>query len=113
MTAEEWEKTKIPLPDENPITLLMADSSLDWIKEHTSLDVTFPEKMPPGAKLFVLKYIDVMSQDTGVTSESIAGMSQSFDTSEKENLLMQYARNLMGQYLNSDVHFVPAKSRWV
>ncbi len=113
MTADEWEAAGVPLPNEQPETVLMANAALDWIGEHTSLDIENPKAFPSGAKLFVLKYIACMSQSFGVTSESLAGMSQSFDASDKGGQLMQYARELMGQYLNSDIRFVPAESRWV
>ena len=110
MTAADWTAAGIPLPDEQPGTLLMADAALEWIGEHTTLDVSEP--LPPGAKVFVLKYIGLMQQSAGVTSESLAGMSQSFDTTDKGTQIMQIARELMGAYMKSDVHFVSAKGRW-
>ena len=115
MTAADWEAAGVPLPDEQQETLLMADAALEWIGEHTTLDVSAP--LPPGAKVFILKYLEVMQMGVGVTAETIGGgagtnLSQSFDTSSKGNLLMQYAHELMGAYMKSDVHFVPAKGRW-
>lgn len=110
MTAVDWAAAGVPLPDEQPETLLMADAALEWIADHTTLDVSVD--LPPGAKVFVLKYIALMRQTAGVTSESLAGMSQSFDTTEKGLQFMQLAHELMGAYMKSDVHFVSAKGRW-
>lgn len=110
MTAAEWAAAGVLLPDEQPQTALLADAALEWITEHTTLKSA--AELPPSAKVFLLKYMVLMQQSTGVTSESLAGMSQSFDTTEKGLQLVQLARELMGAYMNSDVHFVSAKGRW-
>ncbi|WOC33050.1 MULTISPECIES: hypothetical protein [Caproicibacterium] len=117
MTADEWSAAGIPLPDEQPETLLMTDAALGWIAEHTTLDVENPQGLPASAKLFVLKYLEVMQLSAGVTAETIGGgagtnLSQSFDTASKSDLLAQYAAELLGTNLKADVHFVSAKGRW-
>lgn len=110
MTAADWETAGVPLPDGQPETILLANAALEWIGEHTTLDVS--KELPSGAKVFVMKYIALMQQTDGITSESLAGMSQSFDTTEKDLQLLRLARELMSTYMKSDVRFVSAKGRW-
>ena len=60
------------------------------------------------------KYGEIMSVSAGVSSESIAGLSQSFRTSDIGTLLRQYAKELIGQeYMKSDVTVFPFVDRWV
>jgi hypothetical protein len=59
-----------------------------------------------------MKYFDVMMMGAGVTSESIGGLSQSFDSTSKDNLLWQYAESLLGKWLKSQMSFVQAKRKW-
>ena len=102
---------------EDGVTSLMAESALNWVLENTTLkfDITNTEEMealPASVKLFVLKYLEVMSVRSGVSSESIEGLSQSFNSSDKAGLLFELAETLLGKWLVSPVSFVPAVSRW-
>lgn len=100
---------------------LLGNAALEWMKENTKLefdpaDVSSLTGLTAGAKFFIQKYEEVMSLSAGITSESIAGMSQSFDT-DKTSLLLKYARDLIGsKYVTgglASARFVPAKKHWM
>lgn len=119
MTVEILKQCGIPLDSDNDdaVSVLYAESALDWILNNTTLnfDKNDPEAiqaLPAGAKLFVVKFMAVMMTDNTVTSESLGGMSQSFSTSSKYDLLMDLARELIGKYLKSDFKFIAAENRW-
>ena len=113
MTVSDFTNAGIPIEDTN-LALLYAESALDWIKNNTTLqiDKSNLEALPSGAKLFVLKYADIMQADTTVTSESLGGMSQSFSAESRYSLLNDIASELLGEYMVSQVKFVAAQSRW-
>lgn len=93
-------------------TEIMLNAGIEWLEENTTIDTADIEKFPSGAKLFLIKFCDIQKLHTGVSSESIEGLSLSFDTSNKSDLLWQLADELLGKYLKGQVHFVAATSRW-
>ena len=98
-------------------TLLMVESSLQWVLDNTTLefDITNEDEikaLPSQVKLFVLKYLEVMSISAGVSSESIEGLSQSFNTGDKAALLWDIASSLLDKWLVSPVKFIPATTAW-
>lgn len=114
MTGEEC---GLPIKD-TPQNILAMKAALEWMLNNTTLtfDTTNIEEikaLPSGARLFILKFVDIMSMGTGVTSESIAGMSQSFDTSSQKMLIMRYAAELLGGYMKSSLQVNQASNRWV
>lgn len=116
MTYTEIVSTGIPI-DNTSMSCLMVQSALEWIKENTTLplDISNIESikaLPFGAKLFILKYVEIMSVGAGVTSESISGLSQSFDSISKGESIRQYARELLGKALKSEFSVVSAMNRW-
>lgn len=48
----------------------------------------------------------------GVTSQSISGLSQSFNSSDIEITVKSYADDLLGEYLKSDVSFIQINGKW-
>jgi hypothetical protein len=117
MTVEELKTLGIPLARYSEIDVLYVESALEWILENTTLvfDKSNPEEikaLPSGAKLFVVKYRELMNLPIGVTGESVDGLSQSFSDSLKKDRLLEYAYELMGGYMKSGVLFVPATNRW-
>ncbi len=74
--------------------------------------------LPPGVKLYILRYVDIASNDhTGIVSESLQGVgSQTFDTRSQAALLDELAKSLLGTVcpaLSSErTAFFPAKARW-
>lgn len=117
MTAKELISAGIPLTAEDAYTALKAEAALDWMAEHTTLkfdkgNADTIVALPACAKLFVCKYVDILSLKTGVSSQSIEGLSMSFDTTDKTALIWQLANSLLGGYMKSQVSFVQAKRRW-
>ena len=117
LTIDDLQEIGLPLTNANDYTVLIANSAFDWILSNTTLvfdinDVAALKDLPPTVKLFVMKFIDVMKMGTGVTSESIGSLSHSFDTSSKSALIWQYAEELLGGYLRSQVKVRPATRRW-
>ncbi len=103
-----------------PITdreILVIESGLEWVKNNTTLEFDMNKDedliaLPSAVKLFLVKYFDLMMLNVGVTSESIEGLSQSFDTGDKSAMLWQFAEELLSPYLKSRVRFITAKKVW-
>jgi hypothetical protein len=118
MNAEELIAAGIPLSGNDAMELLRAEAALDWMAESTTLqfdkaDAKSLEALPACAKLFVVKFGETMRLRSGVTSQSIEGMSQSFDSgSSTDDLIMSLAKSLLGKYLKSQVTVFQAKRRW-
>lgn len=116
ITLENLKAAGIPLSGTDASELLKAVAALEWISENTTLEVNTEdpaelEKLPATAKLFVSKYVEILSLKTGVSSQSIEGLSLSFATTDKSTMLWQLAQSLLGKYLRQ-VRFHPAKRRW-
>ena len=103
----------LPLDIENPEVVIMAESALSWIAENTSIVFDPEAELPSNVKLFVIKYCELMSVRTGVASESVGGMSQSFSTTGGTgSLLADLAKQLFGSAYKSRNKFVSAVNRW-
>ena len=113
LTREQAESLKlgVPLTDGN---LLKAGGAFEWIAENTTLTVDMDalEALPASVRLFIVRFIDIMSTRAGVQSESAEGLSQSFSSTDKGTLIWQYAEELLGKWLKSRVRFVTAHKRW-
>lgn len=117
MKAEDLIAAGIPISGNDASEVLRAEAALDWMAKNTTLqfdkaDTESIEALPACAKLFVEQYSDLLGQRVGVSSQSIEGLSMSFDTTDKATMLWQIARNLLGPYLKSQVRVFPAKRRW-
>lgn len=119
MTAEEIKDCGIPIDDMSASTMLTVESALEYVKANTNLkfdltDIDSIKALPSCVKLFVVKYNELISRETGVTSESIAGMSQSFETGDKDTLLYSLLCSLCGQYTNaSRFECAPRTGRYI
>lgn len=117
-TPAELEAINLPIEDTgSKETSLYIDAALDWLLENTifdfdKTDIELVKLLPSGAKLFLCKYKEIMSQNILVTSESISGLSQSFNNASKQQMLLQLARELMPGYMKSDLQFIPSVKRW-
>ena len=116
ITAQDLVTIGLPVDNPSPYTVLAVNSGFDWLKENTTLEINTDSveslsNLPAVAKLFVLKFVDVMNLRTGVTSQSIDTLSRSFE-SNKSALIWQYAYELLGGYLKSQVKVYPAKRKW-
>ena len=91
---------------------LWAESGLGWLKVHTTLPLEqlSLEQLPAGAKLFLQKYADVM-ESSGIASESIEGLSQSFTGDNAESQLLTLAQNLLPEWFRA-IQFMPKQQRW-
>ena len=115
MTATELKEAGVPIEAEDALTVLKAESVIEYIANNTTLDVSSEaaiKALPAQAKLFIVKYCALMNAETGVSSESLGGMSQSFDTSNRDGLLLDLASSLLGPYMKSQMHFTQASRRW-
>lgn len=97
-------------------TLIRA--ALEWLRENTSIpvDLNDPEvyaSLPARAQLFAQKFADLMGRKTGLVSQSIEGLSQSFgENSDVNATIWQLARALLPGDLKSQVRVYPARRRW-
>lgn len=97
--------------------LLYVESALDWLQDNTTLkfdknSVESLKALPAGAKLFIMQYRQITEADSTVASESINGLSQSFNTSDKSALIYNTAQQLLGKYLKPTFSFVSATKKW-
>lgn len=117
MNADILISAGITVPDSDAMAVLKAEAALDWMLANTTLafskdDAQSIAALPACAKLFVVKYSEAMSLREGVASQSIEGLSMSFNTADKDTVLWQLARSLLSGYLKSQVRVYPAKRRW-
>lgn len=117
MTKEQVERLNLGLEPIDARSILLVESGLNWVNDNTDLNIDYNSdeslnSLPASIKLFVIKYIDLMLMPTSVTSESIEGLSQSYNTSNKSDLIWQYAYELLGNHICSQMSFVSAKKRW-
>lgn len=117
MKKEQVEKLKLGITPIDDRTVILVESGLNWVLHNTTLEFdvnsdTDLEALHPNVKLFLIHYFDIMSMPAGVSSESISGLSQSFDTTTKTNLIWQFAYELLDEWLKSQMSFYQAKKRW-
>lgn len=117
MTVEELQELGIPLPRYTAVDVLYVESALDWILSNTTLEFNKSnlesiKALPSGAKLFVVKFRELMTLPVGVTGESVDGLSQNFSDTLKKDKLLDLAYELLGEYMKPAISFVPAKERW-
>lgn len=118
MTADDFVSAGIPLNQNDAVAALRAEAALEWIAEHTTItfdkmDADSIKSIPACAKLFIVKFCETMRIKAGVTSQSIEGLSQSFDATESTStLIWSLANSLLQGYLKSQVRVFPAKRRW-
>lgn len=96
---------------------LVVRAGLEWLAEHTTIpvDVEKPEsliELPARAQLFVRKYGELMRRSTGVTSQSMEGMSQSFAAGNDESAIWALAKALLHGDIKSQARVFQAKRRW-
>lgn len=117
MTTQQIELLRLGIAPIDERTTLVVESGLEWVKENTTLEFDVNndkdlQALPSCARLFLVKFFDVNMLSAGIASESIEGLSQSFDTSDKSALIWQFAEELLSPYLKSRIRFVAAQRRW-
>lgn len=113
MTKEQIESLDIGIDIEDKTAVLMAQTAVEWLEQNTTIDMSDLENIPSGAKLFINKYSELNSINSGVVSESIEGLSQSFSSGNTADIVWDLAYNLIGGYVKSPVRFVTAQKRWL
>lgn len=116
MNADILKAADIPVTGD-ALAVLQAEAALDWMLANTTIqfkkdDAESIKALPACAKLFVVKYSEAMSLREGVASQSIEGLSMSFQTADKSAVLWQLANSLLGDYLKTQVRVHTAKRRW-
>lgn len=109
---EEFKASGVAVSNE-----LIGNAALEYISENTTLtvdlnDVTTLEALPFAAKLFIIRYDEIMSASSVVASESIEGLSQSFNVGNKSDKIEDLANTLLSKYLKGRIQFIPATRRW-
>lgn len=114
MTGEELKNLGIDIDTEDNTVVIMANTALEWIAENTTINTEDIENIPYRAKLFISKYCELNSLPSGVTSESIEGLSQSFTSGALANSIWDLANGIFSTSdLKSRVRFVTAQKRFV
>lgn len=99
--------------------VLSANCAVEWLNDNTTIEIDFedPEalnELPNVAKLFIIKFTAINStqHNSLVTSESIAGMSQSFRTDSTNTLIWDLANQLLSKYLRSNINVFVNREKW-
>lgn len=114
MTAEEFKGLALPVPEGSQ---LYVESGLEWLRDNTTLkldteDMESVKALPSSARLFLVKFCEVCSRDSGVTGEGVGPMFQSFTADSVSKQTAALARQLLKTYLKPNVTFIPCKRRW-
>ncbi len=118
MTAEEWTAAGVPVAAGDAVAALRADAALDWLAEHTTLEfdrarAQIIAELPACAKIFVLKFSELIKRKSGLASQSIEGLSQSFDAGGGvEASVWALTNALLSGYVKSQVRVFPARKKW-
>ena len=117
INAEKLTAAGIPVSADNATAILYAEAALDWMLANTTLtfdkdDSATIAALPACAKLFAVKYGEAVGTREGVASQSIEGLSMSFNATDKSSVITQLANALLGAYLKSQVRVFPARRRW-
>ena len=113
LTAEQLKNLNIGIDTEDTIACLQAEAALEWIGNNTTIDITDLDNLPAGAKLFISKFCELNNLHSGVSSESIGGLSQSFTSENKAYLIWDLATTLLSSYIKSQIQFIPEQKRWI
>lgn len=112
MTAEAVQALNIPVLESDHLYL---ESGLEWLQTHTTLSFSLDDPdslttLPSGAKLFLVKFCEIIKRDVTVSSETVGPLSKSFNPSKQP--ILSLARQLLKPYLLPTVQFIPCKRRW-
>lgn len=109
---EQFKELGIKVSDE-----LEANSALEYIADNTTLtvdleDIETVKALPFSARLFVQKYEEVSSASSIVANENIEGLSLSFKTGNKADIIDDLANTYLRKWLKGKITFMPATKRW-
>lgn len=113
ITREQAQKLNLKSDNES---LLLIENALAWISANTTItvDTEHLEDVQASVCLFVSKYQEIMSLPFGISSESAGGLSQSFKSADRNDMLLELASSVFGDenVTTGKVKFVSAQSRW-
>lgn len=96
----------------NDKAVLNVNAAFEFITDNTTIDTTEIENLPACARLFMVKFCEISEMRTGVVSESIEGLSQSFSSGSQTALIWDTAYDLFGDKMKSRIKFVAAERKW-
>ena len=96
---------------------MLTKAAIEWLEQHTTIkvDLSNPEvysTLPARAQLFVQKFTEIMQRTAGMTSQSIEGLSMSFNSGDVNASINQLAYSLLKSDMKSQVRIIPARRRW-
>lgn len=106
MTTEQFKSIGLDIDE------LMGNAAIEWLQDNTTIDTSDITMLSASAKLFIRKFAEINGLNSGVSSESIEGMSQSYNQSKKEDMIWDLANSLLSGNLKSRVRFVTAQRKW-
>lgn len=117
VTAGHIEVLRLGIKPIDDRLCLLVESGLLWVLKNTTIkfqidSVEDLETLPANVRLFIVKYVELMRLRSGVASESISNLSQSFNSSDISDILWEAAEELLSDVLKSRVTFVDARKRW-
>ena len=117
LTNEQVQSLKLGITPINERTVLIIEGGLEWVKANTTLDFDLNNEeelkaLPSCVRLFLMKFFELNKQRAGISSESISGLSQSFNNGDISDSLYSFAEELLSPYLKSRVTFFAASNRW-
>lgn len=112
MTKEQIQSLDIGIDVDDNTAFLSANAAIEWIAENTTINTEDIENLPYRAKLFISKFCEVNSLQSGVSSESIDGLSQSFASGDNASMIWDLANSLLSGDIKSRVRFVTAERKW-
>ena len=114
LTSQQIKSLNLGISPIDDRAVLQVNAALEFIEENTTIEVVEDvASLPSCVKLFIVKYIEISNMRTGVTSESIEGLSQSFASGgNSTSLIWDIAYDLLGAYVKSPVRFVCAERKW-
>lgn len=117
ITAEQVKILRLGIQPIDDRLCLLVESGLLWVLKNTTLKFQTDnnkdlEDLPANVRLFIVKYVEIMKLRSGVSSESISNLSQSFDTTDKSTLLWEAAEEMLSDVLKLRCSFVTAQKRW-
>lgn len=103
----------LPLDTSDLEVALIVEAALDWVEQNTTVEFDREKELPSNVKLFTVKFCDLISQNAGVASESLGGMSQSFATSSSSSFILHdLATQLFGSAYRGRNRFISASKKW-
>lgn len=115
ITDEQIKILNLGIQPINDRICLLVENALIWVQKNTKItfDIEDLTTLTADIRLFIVKYVEVMRLRAGITSESIGGLTQSFDTKDLNTAMWQIATEVFtDDELLPNCEFIGAKNRW-